>query len=210
VKAAPIRSAEGVILGAVEVFADESTRVDSIRRVEELEQIAFLDALTGVGNRRFCEHVVEQRLAELSRHGWPFGFIFLDVDHFKAVNDLHGHTAGDAVLRTLARRLTRLVRTEDVFARYGGEEFVILARGIDIEGMKALGERVRRTVADGVVEHAEPDLPPITMRVTVSLGVVGVEECGEGVAPGAFVALADRRMYRAKEAGRNQVCSEGE
>jgi len=175
----------------------------------QLFEASTKDALTQAYNRKYLNERLAAELSFAQRHGGHLGLAMLDVDHFKGVNDRHGHTAGDAVLRTIARRVARLVRTEDVFARYGGEEFVILARGVDLDGMKALAERVRRTVADGVVEHVEPELPPVTMRVTVSLGVVGVEECGADVTPGAFLALADRRMYRAKDAGRNQACSEG-
>ena len=168
------------------------------------------DALTQAYNRKYLNERLAAELSFAQRHGGHLGIVMLDLDHFKAVNDRHGHPAGDSVLRTIARRVARLVRTEDVFARYGGEEFVILARGVDLEGMKALAERVRRTVSDGVVEHQEPEFPPLTMHVTVSLGVAGIEECGPNVAPAAFVALADRRLYRAKEGGRNRACAEGE
>ena len=176
----------------------------------QLFEASTKDALTQAYNRKYLNERLAAELSFAQRHGGHLGIAMLDVDHFKAVNDRHGHPAGDTVLRTIARRVARLVRTEDVFARYGGEEFVILARGIDLDGMKALAERVRRTVSDGVVEHTEPEFPPLTIRVTVSLGVAGIEECGANVAPAAFVALADRRLYRAKEGGRTRACSEGE
>lgn len=177
---------------------------------QQLFKASTRDALTNAYNRKYLNERLSAELSFAQRHGGHLGLVMLDVDHFKRVNDTHGHAVGDTVLRTVARRVARLLRTEDVFARYGGEEFVILARGIDLEGMKVLAERVRRTVADGEVEHVEPELPPVTMRVTVSLGIAGIEECGADVAPAAFLALADRRMYRAKEGGRNQACFEGE
>ena len=177
---------------------------------QQLFQASTRDTLTQAYNRKYLNERLAAELSFAHRHGGHLGIAMLDVDHFKRVNDAHGHAAGDTVLRTVARRVARLVRTEDVFARYGGEEFVVLARGIDLEGMRSLAERVRRTVADGVVEHAEPGLPTLTMRVTVSLGVAEIEECGTTVAPAAFLALADRRLYRAKEAGRNQAWSRGE
>jgi diguanylate cyclase (GGDEF)-like protein len=176
----------------------------------QLFEASTRDTLTQAYNRKYLNERLAAELSFAHRHGGHLGIAMLDVDHFKRVNDTHGHAAGDTVLRTIARRVARLVRTEDVFARYGGEEFVVLARGIDLEGMRTLAERVRRTVADGVVEHVEPGLPPLTMRVTVSLGVAEIEECGANVAPSAFLALADRRLYRAKEAGRNQAWSRGE
>ncbi len=201
VKAAPIRDIEGAIRGAVEVFTDESTRVESIRRVEELEQIAFLDALTGVGNRRFCEHVLDQRLAELRRHGWPFGFLFLDVDHFKSVNDVHGHDVGDAVLQTVAKTLMHAVRAGDFVGRWGGEEFVIIAVRAEIEGVRTAAERLRMAVA---ASEAAAATGPV--RVTVSMGAAMARPEDDVT---SLVKRADSLMYQSKESGRNRVTVEG-
>jgi diguanylate cyclase (GGDEF)-like protein len=129
-----------------------------------------------------------------------------DLDHFKQVNDTHGHIAGDAVLHGVAAFVARLIRTEDVFARYGGEEFVVLVRGIPHENVVRFAERVRK----GVEALAIPwEKALLTARVSV--GVASLREEGRagaaaGVSGGeALLELADSRLYQAKAAGRNCV-----
>lgn len=202
VKAAPIRDPEGVIVGAVEIFTDESSRIESIRRVEELEQIAFLDPLTGVGNRRFCEHVLDQRIAEFLRHDWPFGVLFLDVDNFKSVNDVHGHDVGDMVLETVSRTLTHGIRSADFVGRLGGDEFVVVAVRSDLEGLKIAAERLRMAVA-----ASEAQGPLGAVSVTVSVGAT-MARSGDDVA--TLLKRADDLMYRSKELGRNRVTLDGD
>jgi len=123
VRASPMRDAEDRIVGAVEVFTDRSTQSDLEHRAEELRRMALLDHLTEVANRRYLEMLIESRLAELERYGWPLGVLFVDVDHFKEVNDTYGHTAGDHVLRMVARTLASAARSFDVVGRWGGRSF---------------------------------------------------------------------------------------
>jgi diguanylate cyclase (GGDEF)-like protein/PAS domain S-box-containing protein len=195
VRATPIFHRDGMLLGAAEVFSDESSRVEAARRVQELQELAFLDPLTGVGNRRFCDHVLEQRLAEFRRHGWPFGVLFLDIDRFKEVNDAHGHDLGDAVLKTVGRSLTYAVRESDFVGRWGGEEFLVVSVQPGLTGLRAAAERARVVVADSEVRDASG-----AVRISVSIGATLVRPGDDAE---SIVRRADSLMFRSKAAGRN-------
>jgi diguanylate cyclase (GGDEF)-like protein len=127
--------------------------------------------------------------------------MMLDLDHFKRVNDQHGHGVGDTVLRIAAAQLQRIIRKEDVLARYGGEEFVVLLRGIEHTNVGILAERLRRSV-----ESLSIPCESGPLRVTVSVGVASLHECDDNAPVEAVVQLADERLYKAKSEGRNRVC----
>ena len=121
-----------------------------------------------------------------------------DVDHFKVVNDTHGHVAGDYVLANLAQIASTTLRTEDLFARYGGEEFAILCRGVAADNASVLGQRMRILIATSVFTHHGAKIP-----VTVSVGIASL---GPGIGDGTqLIAAADAALYEAKHAGRNRV-----
>jgi diguanylate cyclase (GGDEF)-like protein len=166
-----------------------------------LAQGALYEPLTGLYNRRHFMARLSAELASIQRHGRPICVLMLDVDHFKRVNDTHGHLAGDEALRMVAKALAGVARTEDVVARFGGEEFVILARDTDLAGARALAERVRRSV-----ESARCYFQGVEIAVTASVGVT--------VSAGAFepsrteqqlLEAADVALRRAKGSGRNTV-----
>ena len=169
----------------------------------KLAQGALHEPLTGLYNRR---HFTERLSAELSaaqRHGRPLALLLVDVDHFKRVNDEHGHLAGDEVLKTVANVLQGVVRKEDVLARFGGEEFVVLARETPLSGAKTLAERLRRAV-----EQARTPFEGKDLAVTVSIGVTvsfGLTRFEPGRTEQQLLAAADRALYRAKQNGRNTV-----
>lgn len=171
--------------------------LDALRRVrgerEELRREAHTDALTGAWNRRAIEAHLERRV----QAGDVLGVLFVDVDHFKRINDVHGHDVGDAVLVGLARMLAAAVRPGDMVGRLGGEEFVVLTAGTDESGAFAAAERLRRLVADG---HGCLELP----AVTVSVGVA-VHAPGAGVDADELVRRADAAVYEAKRRGRDRV-----
>lgn len=180
---------------------------------KKLFEASTRDPLTQVFNRK-C--LMERVVAESSfgmRHGGQFGVLMFDIDYFKQVNDTHGHAAGDAVLHAVAQRVVRLVRAEDIVARYGGEEFVVAVRGVAAPGMRKLAERVRTAIADLSVEAPASDGTKITVRVTVSLGVAMLEDCPPKTTTGSaaehLLAIADRRLYAAKDGGRNRVVTDG-
>jgi two-component system cell cycle response regulator len=196
------RLAEGDRLGigpAVELrFAlTDAVEEDMLRRLYES---SVLDALTGAFNRKHFSERLQGELAYARRHDAQLSLLMFDIDHFKRINDSHGHLAGDHVLRGVANMVKRTLRTEDIFARYGGEEFAILARGIDIERAFLLGERVRTTVANARFEFEGKHIP-----VTISLGTASLTCCGPAAGGDALIGKADERMYSAKRAGRNRT-----
>lgn len=197
IEAVPMRDGSGEVVGAVEVFTDQTERMEAIRRVEELTEIVFLDPLTGIGNRRYAEVVLEEKMAELSRYGFRFGVLFVDVDRFKAFNDAHGHATGDAVLKMVATTLARSARSLDFVGRWGGEEFLVLLSNVTDFNLPMIADRARR-----LVESSELATPEGPLRVTVSIGATIVRK-GEEV--DEVLKRADGLMYEAKAAGRNRV-----
>lgn len=197
VQVVAVRDASGTIVGAFEVFTDQTERMEAIRRVEELTEIVFLDPLTGIGNRRYAEVVLEEKMAELTRYGFRFGVLFVDVDRFKEVNDAHGHDTGDAVLKMVATTLARSARSLDFVGRWGGEEFVVLLANVTDFNLPLVADRARR-----LVEHSELPMADGALKVTVSIGATLVRK-GEEVAD--ILKRADVLMYEAKSAGRNRV-----
>ena len=166
---------------------------------ENLLSNALRDPLTGLFNKRYLMDRLDSELKFARRHDTALSLLMLDIDHFKLLNDTHGHLAGDAVLANLAGVLTAAVRNEDVVARFGGEEIAVVLRAIAIEAAHQLGDRLRRQIEQSVTSHHGEAL-----RATTSVGVAGFpEERFETV--DAFVDAADKALYRAKHAGRNCV-----
>ncbi len=169
---------------------------DANRRLAEL---ADTDALTGIANRRRFDAVWAHEYARAGRYRRPISALMVDVDHFKSVNDTHGHTVGDRVLRAVADGLLETLRQTDQLGRVGGEEFAVIAPEVAASGALVLGERLRRRV-----EQLEIPVDGTVLRVTVSVGAVA----WDGVAPidgdGLF-KRADDALYQAKRNGRNRV-----
>jgi two-component system cell cycle response regulator len=163
-----------------------------------LQRLASLDALTGVENRRALEQHLQRLTARARRHGALYGVALVDVDHFKAFNDAHGHDAGDAVLQIVAERIRECIREEDVVGRWGGEEFMVLTPDIEPEGVAELAERIRGAIGSAPVWHQGLEL-----GVTVSVGwAAWPDASGEGI-----VRRADQALYGAKGAGRDRVAA---
>jgi diguanylate cyclase (GGDEF)-like protein/PAS domain S-box-containing protein len=197
VRVSPIRSGEGQIIGAVEVFncAVGKTRIE--RRVHELEKLAFSDGLTGLANRRFIEVKLEQALQDQREFGRVFGLLAIDVDHFKEVNDLHGHDGGDAVLKTISRTLALTLRREDTPARWGGEEFLVLLADLDPACLYGIAERCRKLIGASLTRANG-----VSVRVTVSIGATTIRD---GETSDAVIKRADELLYRSKSQGRNRT-----
>lgn len=168
----------------------------------DLYESATQDALTGVYNARYFRDQLRAEFAWHHRQHRPLALLLLDVDHFKRVNDEHGHLAGDEVLRQLAAVCRELVRAEDVFARYGGEEFVCLLRQTTAESGTLVAERMRRAVERWRF-RVDGKRGRVALPVTVSVGVAQLEP--RMLQPETLVEAADRLLYRAKHAGRNRV-----
>lgn len=170
---------------------------------EEIYRLMTVDGLTQVHNKRFFDEMLDRELSRARRYGSTFGLILFDIDHFKQINDTFGHLAGDHVLETLAKLVTRTMRKEDFFARWGGEEFAILSRGIDLEGGRRFAERLRTLVEGHAFVHEGKRMP-----VTMSVGVAAVPEIDVREAD-VFVQCADEALYAAKQGGRNRVVMYG-
>jgi len=184
------------------VWADELEALYQMRLAEG----ALQDALTGLYNRRHLDERLGSELAAAQRHGRPLSLLLVDIDHFKEVNDAHGHLAGDETLKMVAFVLRGAVRKEDVLARYGGEEFVVIARETALQGARALGERIRRAV-----EKSRCSWQGTGVGVTVSIGVtvsVGLSVYVPGRSEREFLEAADRALYAAKQQGRNRVVAQ--
>jgi two-component system, cell cycle response regulator len=187
-------------LGVIAAFALENTANRA-----RLVRSGLTDPLTGWSNRRYLEARLREEVARCRRERLPLACLMIDVDHFKTVNDRHGHLAGDEVLRGLARRLGTEVRGSDVAARYGGEEFVILLPGTDMLAASSLAERIRAIVAARPFEIGGGPEP---LGVTVSIGVAesppeALADCDGGSME--LLARADAALYEAKARGRNMV-----
>jgi diguanylate cyclase (GGDEF)-like protein len=167
----------------------------NLGRLKQVEHLAYLDDLTHLYNTRYLEMVLDRELAGVR----PFTLLFLDLDHFKGVNDQHGHLSGSRMLVEVARVLRACVRDEDVLVRYGGDEYVTVLTGIDSGGGLKVAERIRRAIED----HRFLSREATPVRVTASIGLAAFPEHARTKAE--IIDLADRAMYRGKRTTRNVV-----
>ncbi len=199
IRVAPIRDEQGVTVGGVEVFTDNTPAAVALERIAELERLAYVDTLTGLANRRYVEITLNARLEELQRYGWRFGVLFIDIDRFKDVNDQYGHDLGDEVLKMVGRTLQNSVRPFDVVSRWGGEEYLVVIANVEGEALITAANRSRVLVE----ESNMPDNGGI--RVTISLGATLARR--EDTID-SLIKRADQLMYRSKQSGRNLVTAD--
>jgi diguanylate cyclase (GGDEF)-like protein len=179
-----------------ELFTRDLLRYQRQLEVEntELAAEATTDALTGLLNRTGLEKVRQEVEAQAHARNAPYVVAVLDVDHFKRINDILGHAAGDEVLRIVGEEIAKGVRGGDIAVRYGGEEFLVIMPGTPLAGARTVVERIRRDIA------ARPDLPmPVTVSAGIAMGLAGRD------APEALFQQADQALYRAKRRGRDRV-----
>jgi len=198
VRTAPMFDETGVIIGAVEIFNETSTRQTLLNELNELKDQTLRDHLTGLGNRKAAQEEFRRRQRELQRYRIPFGILFIDIDHFKPINDTYGHEVGDNALIMLSKSMTNALRSVDTVCRWGGEEFIAIIPKVKQEIFSIVAERVRC-----FVEASGLPLPAGELKLTVSIG-------GAMAAPSdtldSLIARADAMMYKAKRCGRN--CTE--
>lgn len=197
VRTAPVRDDSGTIIGAVEIFSDNSSSLQILQEYEQLKQEAFLDPLTNVGNRRYGDMNLSSRLYDFEHFSFTFGILFIDIDHFKEFNDTYGHSKGDEVLVMVARSIAITLRKIDILARWGGEEFIVILPVSSPETIKGIAERIRL-----LIDHSFIDIEGGTLHVTVSIGAT---VSLEGDTNSSLLSRADTLMYQSKRNGRNMV-----
>jgi two-component system cell cycle response regulator len=198
----PVRLIEGdrILIGRDTVLKFSLQDAFEQEAAHRLYESAVRDPLTQVYNRRYMDERLTGEFAFALRHGSPLSILMLDIDHFKQVNDSHGHLAGDEVLKSLAVTLQKTIRVEDLLARYGGEEFLIVARGADPTNATILAERIRRTVQKVVIPWQN-----LGLQITLSVGIATRTPDKPYATLEALLSAADGALYAAKEAGRNCV-----
>ncbi len=166
---------------------------------EAIHNMAIQDGMTGIHNKRYFMEFLEREIAVCVRHSHPLTLVMFDVDHFKKINDGHGHLAGDAVLKDLAARIKPRIRREDLFARYGGEEFACVLPSTALPGGIVFAEHLRTLIEERATLFDNQQI-----RFTISLGVTTLHR-ETGVDPAGLIKRADENLYSAKRGGRNRV-----
>jgi len=185
------------IVGAVEIFTDITNNLDIIKELEKLKEEVFTDQLTQVGNRKYAEHVLEQKINDWETFNVPFTIYFIDIDHFKKINDTYGHNIGDSVLKMVAKSILTAMRPFDTVCRWGGEEFIVIVPNIEKSTVKPVGERIRKLIENSWFEHNAK-----TIKVTASLGCSMVK-ANDSIL--GIIERSDKAMYNSKQNGRNRV-----
>jgi diguanylate cyclase (GGDEF)-like protein len=198
---AELKDGDHVAIGGCVLKFMERSSVEA-RYHDEIYQLATVDPLTGLCNRRQCMELLEREIARSSSHRRALAVLIIDLDHFKAVNDRHGHPAGDMVLKQVAGVLASTMRGEFIVARIGGEEFAAVLPEQEIAAATALAEDLR-----GAIAALELDPQAGAARVTVSIGVAAWTPAMSSI--GDLLRVADEQLYRAKQGGRNRVCVAG-
>jgi len=170
-----------------------------IEAEEGLVELASLDSLTGIYNRRAFFELAEKELARAQRYRSVITLLMMDIDHFKRVNDSYGHLAGDQTLVAFAAFCKRNLRSFDLIARYGGEEFIVLLPRTDSQSGKSVAERLRKAVTETEFDYEGENIP-----IKISIGVASLKK-GEEVTLSALIERADQALYQAKHTGRNRV-----
>jgi two-component system cell cycle response regulator len=197
---ASLSDGDRVRLGSAVTLRFQRVDAEEEKALVGVYEASVKDGLTGAWNRKYLDERLRGELAYAVRHRVPLSVVLVDIDHFKKVNDTYGHLVGDEVLKATAATMRGAIRTEDLLARYGGEEFVVVARGVDLKSGVQLAERLRITAERKTVSAGGHSISR-----TVSAGVASVECCGAEPRVEQLLGIADERLYRAKEAGRNRV-----
>ena len=171
-----------------------------VMRISSLERQTLSDPLTGLFNRRYLDSRLTQEVTGSSRYGLPLSVLMLDIDHFKQINDGHGHQVGDQVLVSVGKIVAEELRKSDVLVRYGGEEFLVITPNTPQQGAADVAERIRKRIESHDFKFPNQ---PNAIRATVSIGVARL---GDGISTAEqLINAADKNLYRAKHGGRNQV-----
>lgn len=197
VRVSPIFNANGQIVGAAQVFSDNLSKLTLKKRLDELQKQSLIDPLTKLANRHAIEVYLKSRREEFRRFRWPFGVLFIDIDHFKDINDHFGHMVGDDILKMVAKTLSHNNRPFDIIGRWGGEEFLAIIANVDLNALKEIADRYRVFIRKSALNRPGGDI-----RVTVSIGAT---LCRRGDTTRSLIKRADDLMYRCKKSGRDCV-----
>ncbi len=200
IRAHDLRDGDQIRIGSISILKFGYHNSLEERFQQQLYDSVTRDALTGAYNKRMFTDQLDKAFSHAVRHNTPLSLAVLDLDHFKQINDTHGHPAGDAVLEQFGALMRQAVRNEDLFCRVGGEEFAVIMRECPAEYAPVAAERFRAAVEAHRFRHGRTPIP-----VTVSVGVTTLE-VGRHPTPAALYEEADQALYRAKRGGRNRVC----
>ena len=209
---------KGLSLGAVDyiakpfkkaiVIARIKTHLKIVEQMRIIERLSYLDVLTNIPNRRSFDKYIAIEWKRSIRENNPLGILMVDIDFFKNFNDKYGHRQGDEVLKTVSAELTSaLKRPADFAARWGGEEFIVLLPNTGESGAAHVAEQIRLKIENTIVPSISDESGPDPLKVTVSIGVASIFPSAEDTAAD-LIEQADKALYRAKESGRNRVCSQ--
>jgi len=197
VKSIPIYDGDEIV-AAIEVFTDSRYKIDIRKENDELKEMLSIDSLTKIANRRYLDFYLEKAVKEYKEFEKPFGILFFDIDNFKNINDFHGHSIGDEILKLVARTLTNNVRSNDIIGRWGGEEFLGVIQCENKEVLFNVAEKLRILVQKSYYSVVEKD----DINVTISIGGTMIQK-NDSIA--SIIHRADALMYQSKNNGRNQV-----
>jgi len=194
VKAVPITEGSRII-GAAELFVDSTQRQEERRRIEKYKNLALVDQLTGLPNRRYIDTFLASKLSEYISFHIPFGVLFVDVDEFKNFNDTYGHETGDEVLAMVSKTCSSITRSTDLFGRFGGDEFIAILTGTNESNIILISESMRNLVG----KYSSADLG---LQVSISVGATLVND-NDSIA--SILKRADDLLFESKKNGRNRI-----
>ncbi len=197
IRSTPIRDSGGQIIGAMEVFADNSGNIATLERIRALEKLTYIDSLTEVGNRRYVEAFLNSKIEEMKRYHWPFGVLMVDIDRFKEINDTHGHSVGDEILKSVSKTLVRNVRYFDFVGRWAGDEFLAVILNVNEVNLMEIAEKIRNLVAKSRLTFGSS-----LVQVTVSIGGTMAKPKDTIT---SIIERADMLMYSSKQAKKNRT-----
>lgn len=198
IRTLPIWGPDGTIAGGLQIFRDESLRYTLMRQIQQLEKLSLFDSLTGLGNRRYAEMDLNDKLNDqVSAPGTSCGILFIDADRFKSVNDQYGHNTGDKVLQMIATTLKNALRDRGTIYRWGGEEFIAIIAPAAKEPLVAIANDLR-----SLVEQSSLDYNGNSIKVTVSIGAALAVPTDTSE---SIIKRADDMVYLSKKLGRNRV-----
>jgi len=201
VRAQPMRDASGAVIGAIEIFSDDTVHNEARRKDEAMQRMAFIDHLTQLPNRRFLEMCVNTASTEFMMHGEAFAVLMMDMDGFKGINDTYGHSAGDCALQEAGKTLVGSLRPADSAGRWGGDEFLAIVRNVDANSLPRLVQRCLALLMRTTIPIAND------RRLSLSMSV-GAALVRPGETPLELIHRADALMYRSKTEGRGRATIE--